>query len=89
MVSAFGIEPVLAAAAVRTLPRVASVMPMKPVAPEAQQPRMNASVRHVPAKPKLSASLVPPGFLMAVEVMKTMIASGTRMTPIVLNWRRR
>ena len=49
---------------------------------------MNASVRHVPACPKLSASL-PSGFLIAVEVRNTMIASGTRMTAIVLNWRRR
>ena len=37
--SAAGIEPVLAAAAVRTLPRVARVMPMKPVRPDMKQPR--------------------------------------------------
>ena len=86
IVSALGIEPVLAAAAVRTLPRVANVIPIQPVKPEAKQPRMNASVRHVPATPKLRAS-VPSAFLIAVEVRKTMIASGTRIMAIVLNWR--
>ena len=38
-------EPVLAAAAVRTLPRVARLMPMKPVSPDMKQPAMKASVR--------------------------------------------
>ena len=40
--SAAGIEPFLAAAAVRTLPRTARLMPMKPVRPDMKQPRMNA-----------------------------------------------
>ena len=37
---------VLAAAAVRTLPRVARLMPMKPVRPDRKQPATNASVRN-------------------------------------------
>jgi len=41
-------------------------------------------VTHVPASAKLRAS-VPSGFLIAVEVRKTMIARGTRIIPIVLN----
>ena len=46
-----GMEPVLAAAAVRTLPRIARLMPMKPVRPDMTQPSRKASVRHVPDKP--------------------------------------
>ena len=38
-----GIEPVLAAAAVRTLPRTARLMPMKPVRPDRRQPSRKAS----------------------------------------------
>ena len=49
--SARGIEFSLAAAAVRTLPCVASVMPMKPVRPDMRPPAMNASVRNVPDAP--------------------------------------
>ena len=40
--SAFGIEPVRAAAAVRTLPRTARLMPMKPVRPDRKHPSTNA-----------------------------------------------
>ena len=43
--SAAGSEPVRAAAAVRTLPRTARLMPMKPVSPERNAPARNASVR--------------------------------------------
>ncbi len=38
-------EPLRAAAAVRTLPRTASDMPMNPVRPESTAPAMNAIVR--------------------------------------------
>ena len=49
---------------------------------------MNASVRYRPDSPKLSAS-APSGFSTSFEVMKTMTASGMRITPIVRNWRLR
>ena len=39
------------AAAVRTLPRVARVMPMNPVSPDRNAPATNASVRHTPDSP--------------------------------------
>ena len=54
--SAAGIEPDFAAAAVRTLPRTARLMPMKPVRPDMTQPAMNASVRYMPDSPNDSAS---------------------------------
>ena len=41
--SAFGIDPLRAAAAVRTLPRTARLMPMKPVRPDKKQPSTNAA----------------------------------------------
>ncbi len=53
---AFGIDPDFAAAAVRTLPRVARFMPMKPVRPDMNAPRTNASVRARPEPMKLRAS---------------------------------
>ena len=80
--------PLRAAAAVRTLPRVASVMPMKPVNPDARQPRMKAIVRNAPDWAKLNAS-VPSVFSIAVDVRNTIAASGTRITAIVRNWRLR
>ena len=43
-----GSEPDLAAAAVRTLPRTARLMPMNPVRPDSRQPAMNARVRNRP-----------------------------------------
>ena len=46
--SAFGIDPLRAAAAVRTLPRTARLMPMKPVRPDKKQPSTNAPVRNTP-----------------------------------------
>ena len=82
--SAFGIEPLFAAAAVRTLPRTARLMPMKPVRPDMKHPRTNASVRQIPDCAYDSAS-TPLSFLIAVDVTNTTIASGTRMTAIVLN----
>ena len=86
--SAAGIEPVLAAAAVRTLPRTARLIPMKPVRPERKQPRTKASVRNEPEAPKLSAS-VPSMFSTATDVRNTTTPSGTRMTAMVRNWRLR
>ena len=43
-----GSEPIVAAAAVRTLPRTARLMPMKPVSPDMTAPATNATVRHRP-----------------------------------------
>ena len=43
--SAAGSEPERAAAAVRTLPRTASDIPMNPVRPERKHPATNAMVR--------------------------------------------
>ena len=84
--SAAGIEPVLAAAAVRTLPRTARLMPMKPVRPDRNAPRMKASVRKMPDWNWLSAS-VPSAYFTATDVANTMIATGTTMKAIVRNWR--
>ncbi len=84
--SAGAICPSRAAAAVRTLPRTASPMPMKPVRPDMRQPATNASVRNVPDAPNDRAS-VPSGFSTATEVTKTMTANGMRMNPIVRNCR--
>jgi hypothetical protein len=83
-----GIWPVRAAAAVRTLPRTARLMPMNPVRPDKRPPAMNASVRHVPDSANDSAS-TPLGFSTATDVRKTTTASGTTMKPIVRNWRLR
>ena len=80
------ILPVRAAAAVRTLPRTARPMPMKPVRPDMKQPARNARVRNRPDSKNERAS-VPSGLSTATEVTKTTIASGTRMNPIVRNWR--
>ena len=49
--------PVLAAAAVRTLPRTARLMPMKPVRPDMKQPATKASVRNRPDWTNDSASV--------------------------------
>ena len=80
------ILPVRAAAAVRTLPRTARLMPMKPVRPDMKQPARNASVRKLPDATNDSA-VSPLGFSTATEVTKTTSASGTRMKAIVRNWR--
>src|SRR2546421_3761616 len=64
---AAGSDPDLAAAAVRTLPLVASVMPMKPVRPDITQPAMNASVRAVPEAANDNA-MVPSDFTTLVDV---------------------
>ena len=95
--SASGSEPLRAAAAVRTLPRTARLMPMNPVRPDITQPAMNASVRNrpdcayvSPSDPKVSrAPSLMSGFTTSVEVTNTTMASGIRITAIVLNWRRR
>ena len=86
--SAPGSEPALAAAAVRTLPRTARLIPMKPVRPDKKHPPMNASVRNSPDCAYDSAS-VPFGSTTLVEVTKTMAATGMTMMAIVLNCRRR
>ena len=84
-----------AAAAVRTLPRTARLMPMKPVSPESRQPAMNASVRKMPDCTNVSpddpyrADCLVIGFTTSVDVTNTTMPSGTRMTAMVLNWRRR
>jgi hypothetical protein len=63
-------------------------MPMKPVKPDRKQPAMKARVRKSPDSKNERAS-EPSGLSTSVEVTNTTIASGIRMTPIVLNWRRR
>ena len=82
--SAAGSEPFRAAAAVRTLPRTARLIPMKPVNPDMKQPARNASVRNVPDCANDNA-LVWSGFSTRVDVAKTMIANGIKMIAIVLN----
>ncbi len=84
-----------AAAAVRTLPRTASHMPKKPMAPEKRQPTMKAAVRKMPdCRKDITSSppmtLFPPTsrtgiLLIAVEVRNTTMASGITMMPIVRN----
>src|SRR5205807_2482906 len=84
--SAAGSDPDLAAAAVRTLPRTARLIPMKPVRPDIRQPARNASVRKSPDWPKERAT-APLVRNTLVEVRNTRIARGTRMMAMVLNWR--
>ncbi len=86
MVSAFGMLPVRAAAAVRTLPRVASVMPMKPVRPDARQPSRKATVRHVPDW-RYVKLVAPSGSRISVDVKNTIAATGTMITAMVRNCR--
>ncbi len=90
--SAAGSEPDFAAAAVRTLPRTARLMPTKPVSPDSAHPAMNASVRKMPDCANVSPDDPPTaiaGFTTSVDVTKTTIASGIRITAMVLNCRRR
>ena len=61
---------------------------MNPVRPDMTQPAMNASVRKTPDAMRLNPISVP-GLYTSVAVANTMIASGMRMTAIVLNWRLR
>ena len=75
-----------AAAAVRTLPRTARLMPMKPVRPDKKQPSTNAAVRNRPT-PRTTSATPPSACFTAVEVRNTTTASGTRITTIVLNCR--
>ena len=86
--SAAGREPDLAAAAVRTLPRVARVIPMKPVRADRNAPATNANVRNVPDCTFVNAT-TPSGWTTFVDVRNTIAATGIMMTAIVLNWRRR
>ncbi len=86
--SAAGSDPDLAAAAVRTLPRVASVIPMKPVNPDRNAPAMNAIVRNRPDWALVSAT-TPSGSTILVDVRNTIAATGIMITAMVLNCRRR
>ena len=74
-----------AAAAVRTLPRTARLMPMKPVRPDMRQPARKARVRKTPDWANDSASSPLASLTTLVEVMNTMNARGTRITAMVLN----
>ena len=84
--SAASMEPVLAAAAVRMLARVASHMPRKPMKPEKAAPARNASVRKMPDWTRSSPS-VPDTFSTSVEVANTTTARGTTISRMVRNWR--
>ena len=72
------IDPSRAAAAVRTLPRTARLMPMKPVRPERNAPATNAPVRAEPDTPHDNASTLigPTWCFTAVDVRNT--TSGQR-----------
>ena len=85
--SAPGILPSRAAAAVRTLPRTAMLMPMKPVSPDIVAPPRKHSTRKAPAEPKVSATDLS-GRTTWVAVKKMRMASGSRMIPMARNWRR-
>jgi hypothetical protein len=85
---AAGRDPLLAAAAVRTLPRTARLIPRKPVRPDRKQPAKNASVRNRPDSTNESTS-TPSSFSTLVDVTKTSTATGTTIIRIVRNWRRR
>ena len=71
-------SPICAAAAVRTLPRTARLMPMKPVSPESTQPAMNASVRNMPGlrerQPRRRVRPAISGLTTSVDVTNTTIA---------------
>ena len=77
----------VAAAVVRTLARVASHMPRKPMEPDAAPPTRKASVRNRPDWKKPRATSFPPGFTISAEVRNTTTASGTTIMPMVRNWR--
>ena len=84
---AASIEPVWAAAAVRTLALVASHMPVNPMKPENRAPARKARVRNSPdcilSRPTAGSR----GSSTSVEVRNTTIASGTTITRIVRNCR--
>ncbi len=84
--SAPGSLPPRAAAAVRTLPRTATLMPMNPVRPENVAPKRKHTTRSSPASTKLNAT-VPSGRVTLVAVKKISTARGTTMMTITLNWR--
>ena len=63
---------------------------MYPVSPDIRQPATNASVRAMPDTAKLRPPLPPTkpsGFATSVDVTKTTIERGMRITRIVRNWR--
>ena len=65
---------------------------MKPVRPDSTHPAMNARVRNMPGLPNVRPETRlgdSSGLNTSVDVTNTTIASGIRMTAIVLNWRRR
>ena len=74
-----------------TLPRVASVMPMKPVRPDMKQPATKATVRHSPdwANDRATPPPTRSGLTTSVAVKNTTTTSGRRMSAMVLNWRAR
>jgi len=69
------------AAAVRTLPRTARLMPMNPVSPDKKQPSTTPRCGAPDSGTSRDAAV---GVLTAVEVANTTTASGTKMTAIVL-----
>ena len=84
------IEPSLAAAAVRTLPRTAVLMPMYPASPDRVAPTRKARVRNRPDIPKESTVCLEPSgrvWVTLLAVTKTRTASGTTMIPMALNCR--
>ncbi len=81
-----GSLPPRAAAAVRTLPRTATLMPMNPVRPEKAAPKRKQMTRYMPAWLKLRAT-DPSGRVTLVAVKKMRTARGTMMSRIVRNWR--
>ena len=85
-------EPDLAASAVRTLPRTASLMPMKPVRPGERQPgdeRDRAPHAGLAEGEPDEPPSEPFGFSTSTEVTNTRTATGTRITAMVRNCRRR
>ncbi len=84
--NAAGSDPVFAAAAVRTLPRTARLIPMKPVSPERKAPATNASVRYAPDWANVRTA-VPSRSKTAVDVRKTTAPTGTTIRTMVRNWR--
>ena len=84
--SAPGSLPPVAAAAVRTLPRTATLIPMNPVSPEKAAPKRKQTTRRRPASAKEKA-IVPFGLVTLVAVKKMSTARGTTMITITRNWR--
>ena len=83
-----GSFPSRAAAAVRTLPRTARLIPMNPVSPDRVAPAKKHSTRKPPAAPNDSA-MDPLGRWTLVAVKKISTARGMMMMAMARNWRRR